>query len=273
MNKHSEKGIIAVWVVALWLFSVTCLNAAGRHAGYPYGVTLSDIEAFMLADGEYQALLQRYIENDTSISPREYALLYYGYSFTEGFSTFSTERWLVELWESNPEPPEGRTLEIPYRVSEEEIKVYSEYLQHEPVSLYVLKRYSDLHNSCESPEPDPVWTTGLQALTEVVLHSGDGTRDYPYQILFTRDAFGIFQSDDPEHIWEYGVENRRIIMRYVAESPGWGGKTVRRTIKEAYFAFDLCNPGIMEELDEFFVDENGEPVNVIYNRASKRKWW
>ncbi|MCC8036177.1 MAG: DUF4919 domain-containing protein [Rikenellaceae bacterium] len=103
----------------------SCLCTAACMAAEPQEVTLADIEAFVSVEGNYGELLERFLADDPTLSPREFALVYYGFSFTDGYSPFSTQRVLEYM------PREWYTDEDLDRCME----VCLGYLGREPVSI------------------------------------------------------------------------------------------------------------------------------------------
>ncbi|MCC8036178.1 MAG: hypothetical protein LIO77_09660 [Rikenellaceae bacterium] len=86
--------------------------------------------------------------------------------------------------------------------------------------------------------------------------SGDGSLSKPYQIVFLRDALEILSSDMPVFLLEEGVEDGRLYLRGgIVNEPG------DRTVREAWFAFDLCCQKV-EDLQELFFDDDGRPAKI-----------
>ncbi|MCD8072991.1 MAG: DUF4919 domain-containing protein [Alistipes sp.] len=231
------------------LMLLACAGVSAASLQEPDGPALADIEAFVSVEGNYRRLMERFLADDPTLTEYEYALLYYGFSFTEGYSPFSTTRVLEYM------PREWYS----YSDLDRDLAVCLGYLGREPVSIGGLSTYIRLHGWLEETTAPQFYQNRKSALIGVVERSGDGSLRRPYQIVFLRDALEILSPDNTVFLLEEAVARCRFYLRCGIET-GEGEATVRTEL-QGWFAFDLCCPEA-EDLQGLLFDDDGRPAKI-----------
>lgn len=135
---------------------------------------------------EFQQLMQRFEENDTSLTREDKALVYYGYSFTPAYKG-SMDEYLPDFKEFNEL--------IKSEKHEEAYEIGKNILKRNPVSLKLLFNMYGLAGKLEKDISEAKnYSYKYASLLYTIAFSGDGkTEDTAFKVICINDEYQVMK--------------------------------------------------------------------------------
>jgi len=163
-----------------------CLLTIMTQAQVVSGVNFDEIKATISQPGasNYQNLLKRAAATDSTLTPNDYKLLYFGQIFQSNYSPYGDAMGLRDA---------GKLMQD--RKFNEAVAAADVYLKDHPVSLgAIFLRLSALYQQDKKPEMMP-WIILLKRLIGAITSSGDGkTEKTAMVVVHVSDEYDVMSS-------------------------------------------------------------------------------
>ena len=167
----------------------------------------------------YSRLFTRYINDDTTLSPQEFHLLYFGYFFQPGYGKINPTGYKDSVRAMSKKS---------YLSAAERRKMVSfakRDLGFSPFDLTDLNWLCSLYYGLDDVENYALYRYKLNRVTEAILATGDGrTENSGLHVLSVGDEFGVLSSLDLEYeSHQTNSERKYDYLKVAANSKGISG--------------------------------------------------
>ncbi len=185
-------------------------------------LTLDDVRAYVSVDGNYASLIRRIEAGDPGLTLEDYAMLYYGFTFTDKYAYDLSPAVEMDTY--------ALAQQERYREAWDQC---TEFLAIHPFSLFALNLGVYLAEERKDFETAYKYQLRSAWLLRLIETGGDGSVTYPFQVIYAGDMFYWLKYQiDVDNIVE-ALEVRPGCIRFLMEVDG--------TTQVVYFAQDLCN--------------------------------
>ena len=131
---------------------------------------------------EFQKLMQRFEENDSLLTRQDYAMIYYGYSFTPAYK-------------GSMDNFQDLRKQIKEQKYEDAYNTGKELLKKNPVSLKLLIYAVNLASELRREEEVQAYIDKYIKLSSAIISSGDGTsEDTAFKVISVNDEYQILNN-------------------------------------------------------------------------------
>ena len=171
---------------SLLLSLFICIFTISTRAQVVSGVNFDEIKATISQPGNtnYQTLLKRVAATDSTLTPNDYKLLYFGQVFQSNYSPYGDVTGLRDA---------GKLMQD--KKFNEAIAAADVYLKDHPISLdAIYLKLTALYQQDKKPEMKP-WIILLKRLIEAITSSGDGkTEKTAMVVVCVADEYKVMAS-------------------------------------------------------------------------------
>ena len=208
LHKHNtmKKALLPI---LLFLFPICLFSQENIDVDY------SNIKEYIQKQpGGYAQLTERFEINDSLLTLNDYALIYYGYSFTSKY------KGSMDIWQDVDSLMEEKRMEEAY----EQVK---EYRKANPVSLKLLIYAVNLASELQKEEEVQSYVNKYVKLSSAILSSGDGTsEETAFKVICVNDEYQIlYNVFDVQNLKQQSLVNNCDLMEFES-SPYYQGTQI-----------------------------------------------
>lgn len=163
-----------------YLVCILCYSAC-NYVSASTVVDYKEIENYVKDNRSgYDALMNRYLSADTTLTKEEIAEIYYGYSFTEDYSPYSRNMDAERAYNEED--------------FEEALEKSKERLKSNPVSLSSLLISFECAKFLNQDTVASNAKIRFNQVIDMIFDSGDGSEKYPFKVICVSDEYVILRT-------------------------------------------------------------------------------